>query len=484
MAWVDGFEENRTSAQLDAVGSAETDLAANRLADRAPFLSSRRLNGRVSWLWRVIGGIALLGLLAPGVVISTLSNAFLALFFTMIVLRGALVAASATYRRKLTTNRTAFSPMRAWPDYTLLIPLYDEAESVPGLVEALKRLDYPAEKKEVIFLTEETDSETTQALRRSCLPTNWSILVLPDGFPRTKPRALNVGLQRACGKYLTIYDAEDRPHPSQLKAAVSEFEQSGSQECACVQAPLRAHNAACSWTAGQWGLEYDVHFGLVVPALADARLPIALGGTSNHFRVDVLKAVGGWDAWNVTEDADLGLRFARLGWKVSSISPPTLEEAPEKLSVWTAQRSRWIKGYIQTWAVLMTRPLDVAAEVGVRGYLCTHLLLAGAILSACLHGPLFIWCLASLAIPGMGVGGISLAVVSLGYLVSAVSAILAPGNRRHRWLLVMTLPIYWPLLSIAATRAIVELFRSPYSWAKTPHGLTAHAPSLDPAAFY
>ncbi|MEO0881288.1 MAG: glycosyltransferase [Pseudomonadota bacterium] len=484
MVGADAVRTNQGIARVETVSEVETHRAANGLAESAPLLSSRRLDGRVRWIWGTLVAIGLLALVAPGLTIRIVSGVLLSFFFSMIVLRGALILSTWLRQAGMHTGRPSCPPLRSWPDYTVLVPLFDEAASVPTIVEAIKRLDYPIEKMDVIFLTEETDHPTRQALRKANMPGYWSILALPDGVPRTKPRALNVGLSRARGQYLTIYDAEDRPHPAQLKAAVMAFEHKASNDVACVQAPLRAHNAACSWTAGQWGLEYDVHFGLIVPALARAKLPIALGGTSNHFRVDVLKAVGGWDAWNVTEDADLGLRFARLGWQISSISQPTLEEAPERLSIWTAQRSRWIKGYMQTWAVLMTHPAAVAAELGLRRYLSIQLLLAGAILSACLHGPLLLWCLISLALPGMGVSAMSLAVIGLGYIVNAIAALAAPGRGQHRWVLVLTLPIYWPLLSLAAARAIMELFRSPYSWAKTPHGLTANTPSLDPAAYY
>ncbi|MEM8634224.1 MAG: glycosyltransferase [Pseudomonadota bacterium] len=484
MAGAETFKEPGRRARFETVGLLETEYASNVLADQAPLLSSRRLNGRLNWVWLVLFVFGLCVVIAPNLTMEAVSGTLLALFFSLIILRGALVMSSCLGQKRNRGTGHGLPPLRTWPTYTVLIPLFDEAASVPNLVAALNRLDYPMDKLEVIFLVEETDSETSQAVRQSQLPATWSILVLPDGVPRTKPRALNVGLGRARGNYLTIYDAEDRPHPAQLKAAVLEFEQEGAENVACIQAPLRAHNGVCSWVSGHWGLEYDVHFGLVVPALARSGLPIALGGTSNHFRVDVLKAVGGWDAWNVTEDADLGIRFARLGWKIGSISLPTLEEAPESLAVWTAQRSRWIKGYMQTWGVLMTRPLSVIPELGVREYIAIQLLLGGAILSACFHGPLIIWFLAGFAIPESAISGVSLSVIGLGYIVSAMSAFLAPGRGANRWLLVLTLPIYWPLLSIAALRAVIELFKSPYSWAKTPHGLTANTSSLDPAAFH
>ncbi|MEO1476357.1 MAG: glycosyltransferase [Pseudomonadota bacterium] len=485
MAGLIGQQAENQHAVFASVSCVDTERAANYLADTAPLLSSRKFANRLWWLPALAALVVVPALLRPDLALQFVSGWLTALFLTLIVCRGALIGVSAFSTQKpRSLPTTAHLPAGDWPVYTVLLPLFKEAASVPNLVDALKRLDYPIDCLNVIFLTEESDTETRQALRAEALPATWTVLTLPDGVPRTKPRALNVGLARSRGRFLTVYDAEDRPHPQQLKASVAAFEADPAGDLGCVQAPLRAHNASRSWIAGHWGLEYDIHFGLIVPALAQADLPIALGGTSNHFRVDVLKACGGWDAWNVTEDADLGLRLARLGWRISVIAPPTLEEAPEQLGIWTAQRSRWIKGYIQTWGVLMARPSEALHDIGLRGFLSIQLLLGGAILSACLHGPLLAWCLASLVVPGMGVGVSSLLIIGLGYLISAWAAFLAPGRRSRRWLLVLTLPIYWPLLSIAAARAIVELFRSPYSWAKTPHGLTTHTPSLDPAAFY
>ncbi|MEM9668343.1 MAG: glycosyltransferase [Pseudomonadota bacterium] len=483
MALGDRDDGQKQTAVFEAIGTVEAEFAANALSDRAPLLSSRRHIGRLDWLKWVVATGLIVSFVMPLVMFMTLSTIFLGLFFIAIICRGTLILMAGVQALRLKRTRSTFPQYRSWPYYTVLVPLFEEASCVPALVRSLMQFDYPIENLQVIFLTEEADHETRQALRRQMLSSNWSVLMLPDGHPRTKPRALNVGLRRARGEYITVYDAEDRPHPKQLKSAVIAFE-TGSDDLACVQAPLRAHNAASSWVAGHWSLEYDIYFGLVLPGLARSGLPIAVGGTSNHFRASVLKACGAWDAWNVTEDADLGLRLARLGWRISTIRPQTQEEAPETIGVWISQRSRWIKGHMQSWAVLMTDPLYAIRELGFRQYLSVQLLFGGAVLSACLHAPLLLWCLVNLTIPNVGVGPESLMVIGLGYLVSAIGAFAAPGRTKHRWLLVMTLPLYWPLLTLAALRATIELFNSPYSWAKTPHGLTSHAPSLDPAAYF
>ncbi len=466
------------------VSVAETGRGANALPDTQPILSTRDRQP----LARPVSGLMALagigGLIAPDAFIAVAGAGLVAAVAAMIGLRAMLVASASGRARRDAPPATAAGAGDCLPAFSVLVPLYREAASVPALVSALEAIDYPEHLLDIIFLTEADDPATRAALSGAGLPEHWSVLVLPDGAPRTKPRALNVGLGRTRGSLVTVYDAEDRPHPGQIRAAVAAFRADTSGRLACVQAPLRAHNVSQGWLAAQWGLEYDIQFGLILPALAQAQLPMALGGTSNHFCKDALVAAGGWDAWNVTEDADLGLRLARLGWTTGVISPPTLEEAPETLGIWTRQRSRWIKGYMQTFGVLMREPGQTARQLGLRGSLASGILLGGAILSALLHGPLALWGLACLIVPGMSFSPVSLAVLLAGYLVSAAAALAAPKARgvRRLWL-VLTLPAYWPLQSVAAVRAAWELVRQPHYWAKTPHALTQHHPAETLAAF-
>jgi cellulose synthase/poly-beta-1,6-N-acetylglucosamine synthase-like glycosyltransferase len=429
--------------------------------------------------------LGVFGLFAPVMFILATSILLLICFFLLIGLRTWLYLLGAHQQRTRGRNLEPVikRPDCNWPTYTVLVPLYNEAGSVPGLVSALNRIDYPADKLEILFLTEQADEQTRMALAREPLHMGAQILTLPNGQPRTKPRALNVALARLSGEFVTIYDAEDRPHPGQLKSAVEALEK-GGPGLACVQAPLYAYNSGGSWLAGQWALEYDVHFGLILPALARLGLPIALGGTSNHFRVSALRCAGGWDAWNVTEDADIGLRFARMGLSVDVIAAPTQEEAPETLSIWIRQRSRWIKGYMQTWIVLMRQPLRAAHEMGWKNFLASYWLLSGAIGSALLHLPCLVWLLICALSPEAALAPIGAAILIAGYLASAVSVFLAPGGMSSQRLgLVASFWLYWPLLSLAAAIAFFELLWTPHSWAKTPHALTRYTPRIDQEAF-
>lgn len=478
------------------VSQEEADFASDSLADDLPLLCCRHYPQASSFV-SVLGVCAgWLGLLAPDLFIFVLTNILLSGFLILIAFRAFLSLIGAFARRTSKASEKDKSPpdvlsaagAQTLPHYSILVPLYQEAASVPGLVAALEALDYPTDRLDVLFLTENDDTATRQALLAQLaasrsLQTRAQILTLPDGMPRTKPRALNVALHRLAGGLVTIYDAEDRPHPDQLKRAAAAM-QAGGENLACVQAPLYAYNAEESWLAGQWALEYDVHFGLILPALAKFGLPVALGGTSNHFRVSALRRAGGWDAWNVTEDADIGLRFARMGERVGVISPPTQEEGPETLRIWVRQRSRWIKGYIQTWLVLMRQPVLAARQMGVLNFVSGLGLLSGAIGSALLHAPCLVWLLLCLLSPEVGLAPIGQIVLIAGYAVSAGAAGLAPNRTgANRWKLIASFWLYWPLLSWAAAIALYEMLRAPHTWAKTPHALTRQTPQSVQEAF-
>ncbi len=233
-------------------------------------------------------------------------------------------------------------PQLRLPPYTVLVPLFREAGMVKSLSQALARLDYPPALLEVLFLVEADDHDTRAALAALDLPTTQRVVVCPPGTPRTKPRALNVGLALARGDLVVVYDAEDAPATDQLRAAAARFA-AGRADLACLQAMLVVRPAP-GMLARLFRLEYAAQFAVVMPGLAAMQLPAPLGGTSNHFRRSALVAVGGWDAWNVTEDADIGLRLARLGYRVETLASETLEDPPTRLDQCFPQRVRWLKG--------------------------------------------------------------------------------------------------------------------------------------------
>lgn len=409
------------------------------------------------------------GLMAPDLLVGICGFLGVAIFGAILLFRIWL------YLCGLRESRVAADPEIAsvdedggWPVYTLLIALKDEADTAAQLAAAIRALDYPQARLDVKLLIETGDEATAFALRRQHWPEGSELLTVPPGLPRTKPRALNYGLARAKGEFVVVYDAEDRPHPEQLKAAVRAFRMAG-EDLACLQAPLVGEGGG-GWIAGQWALEYAVQFGRVLPGQARLGLPIALGGTSNHFRRAALEEAGGWDAWNVTEDADLGLRLARAGQRVSMIAPPTLEAPPEHLLVWINQRSRWLKGFLQTWLVVMRRPGEAVRELGLAGFASMQLTLGAAILSALVHGLWAVWLALGFLFPEMRVAPAFLMLAAASYAAGMAMALAAPGRKDWRRVaLAATLPVYWPLQSIAMGRAVYGLAKCPHFWAKTPH---------------
>ncbi len=260
----------------------------------------------------------------------------------------------------------------SWPSYTILCPLFKETAVVPQFVEAIKALNYPPEQLQVLLLTEEIDKETRIALYEMRLPAHFEILTVPAGTPQTKPRACNFGLLQARGQFIVIFDAEDKPEPYQLKKAVLTFANHGP-EIACVQAKLNYYNSGQNLLTHWFTAEYSTWFDIMLPGLQRSGLSLPLGGTSNHFRTEVLRALGGWDAFNVTEDCDLGLRISQYGLKTAVLDSTTYEEATSRAKTWLFQRSRWIKGYMQTYLVHMRHPLRMLLRGQLRKFFSLQL---------------------------------------------------------------------------------------------------------------
>ncbi len=369
------------------------------------------------------------------------------------------------------------------PIYTVLVPLFRETKVLRQLLNALAILSYPPQRLDIKLILEETDSGMQRAVGEMQLPSHFDVIVVPAGFPQTKPRALNYAMAFARGSLVTIYDSEDIPDPGQLLRAVQAFHEA-DEDVACLQARLRFYNPAENWLAQQFSTEYATLFDVMLPALADNGLPLLLGGTSNHFRMDCLKQVGGWDPFNVTEDADLGIRLARMGYRTQSLDSITHEEANIRVGNWLKQRRRWLKGFLQTWLVHNRHPIDTFRMLGLGGFCTMQCMTLGVFASALLHPFLVaagIWCLLPAQLAGSQ--GLSLASVMAGLdlvLLVAGYATAAFAMKRAMQVaglpswpkMVLTLPIYWSLLSIAAWQAVFDFLIAPFHWHKTEHGLS------------
>ncbi len=463
----------------DHCRDAIVDHAAHHLGRSHPGQSAAQGFSAAQARWFLIVALVLLlaGWFSPNATLVIVGLLTMPLFFGLVLIRlGATIDAWRPVERpalRLPDDRLPF--------YSVLVPLCREAAVAPQLVAALKLIDYPVHRLEIRFIVEEDDLATREALEATGLPAHMSVLTAPDGMPRTKPRALNIGLLEARGDLIAVFDAEDRPDPRQLRLAANLFMRL-PPEVACLQARLVIDNCDDSFLARLFALEYAALFDVVNAGLIRTGLPILLGGTSNHFRAVPLRAIGGWDAWNVTEDADLSFRLARHGYGILDLPSDTLEEAPPGLPVWFRQRSRWMKGFLQTLVTHLKSPVLFWREAGGAAAFTLLSLCGGALLSV-LGFPLFVLAtVAHLALAGLPepprLGDALLAGLWLTLFVAGLLSMLAPlvmGARRRGLtdlaLWIALAPVYYLLVSAAAWTAIIDYMRAPSRWNKTEHGL-------------
>jgi cellulose synthase/poly-beta-1,6-N-acetylglucosamine synthase-like glycosyltransferase len=366
------------------------------------------------------------------------------------------------------------------PLYSILVPLYHEPESISQVVKAIHELDYPEDKKDVQLLLEEDDTATREAAADIKLPRGFRLTVVPKSFPRTKPKACNLGLENAKGRYLVIYDAEDRPEPDQLKKAVAAFSRV-PPKVICLQSRLNFYNPRQNLLTRWFTAEYCAWFDLSLPGLSAIGAVIPLGGTSNHFVTSVLKELLGWDAYNVTEDCDLGIRIYRAGYKSVMLHTTTWEEACSSWRFWIRQRTRWLKGYIQTYLVHMRHPLRLLRELGLINFVHFQILIGGIIFSFLINP--FFWILALLwfffrmemltsIFPGP-VFAMGTFCLFVGNFVFVYVSAIACYRRKYFDLVKYALlsPIYWVFMSYSGWRALLQFFVNPFTWEKTRHGL-------------
>lgn len=449
-----------------------------RLFDQTPQFSARVT------LWGLQGfyGGILLTVLAFALAIAPfltgqLLHAFLSFFyFSALLVRAAAILGPGLEEE----SPPAASPNEAGlPVYTVMVALYRESAVVRQLVKALEGIDWPASRLDIKLVCEAGDTQTIAALRALSLGPAFEIIEVPAMLPVTKPKALTYALSGARGAFTVIYDAEDRPHPQQLREAYRRFS-TGPAELACLQAPLHIANGRESLVSALFSLEYAALFRSLLPMLARTNLPLPLGGTSNHFKTEVLRSVGGWDPFNVTEDADIGLRLHRLGFRSGVLGLPTIEDAPVAFRIWLNQRTRWYKGWLQTWLVVMRAPFTLVREIGLKASFSFHLLIGGMILSSLAH-PLAILLVANALHDLLGERPLTanenaLLSIDLFNVIGSYWIFRQMGMKRmtrqerlaigwRQW----ALPVYWLALSLAAWRALPDLVARPFFWSKTPH---------------
>lgn len=437
--------------------------------------------------------IIILGLIAgalAGLILNPLNAlivivAILSLIYFADVVFGAYVLAkSLHYPPELTFDAGELNNLKTkdLPIYSILCPLYKEGNILPEFVKSIRNLDWPKRKLDVLILLEKDDKETLAAAKKLKLPKYIRVIVVPDSQPRTKPKACNYGLQLAKGKYVVIFDAEDKPDPLQLKKAYLGFRKSG-EKVFCLQSKLNYYNPDDNLLTRLFTAEYSLWFDVILPGLQSIKTTIPLGGTSNHFRTKQLITMQGWDPFNVTEDCDLGVRIFKAGFSTAIIDSTTYEEANSSPKNWVRQRSRWIKGYMQTYLVHMRNPIKFVREHGIHALIFQ--LIIGMRISFMLINPI-LW-LATFVYfafrPFVGeyiealypsgifyIAGISLVGGNFMYIFNYM---IGCAKKEHYSLIkyIFFIPLYWILASVAAFKAAQQLILKPHFWEKTHHGL-------------
>lgn len=465
-----------SSMNASVIDLRGAELAAFAETRVAPSESCREIgNGAFPWAIGVVTGI----LIVISIAVPWLSVAILAgwaVFTLLAVSLLKLLALAAAFRSKAAPVRQV--PLATPPLVSLLVPLYREAAIATRLVRRLERLDYPRDRLDVILVAEDDDMVTQTALVRADLPVWMRVAVAPAGTIRTKPRALNYALDLCRGSIVGVYDAEDAPAPDQLRRVVARFANS-PPEVACLQGVLDYYNPRRNWLSRCFTIEYAGWFRILLPGIARLGIPVPLGGTTLFFRRPALEALGGWDAHNVTEDADLGIRLARRGLRTELIDSVTLEEATSRPIAWIKQRSRWVKGYMMTWAVHMRRPGQLWRELGPLGFVGFQILFLGSLSQFLLAPVLWSFWLVAMGMqhPAADIvpAGMAFAALALFLSTEAINLTVALFGLRRRGggvnpLWCLTLPLYFPLAVVAAYKALWEIGRRPFYWDKTAHG--------------
>jgi hypothetical protein len=456
-----------------------TDDAVFALARATPALSAQRVLTRGQAVSLVLFACVVTAgaVLRPLMMLRMLIVSMCAIFGASILFRTVLAWFGA--RSECAPFPVHRSADWALPLYTVMVPLYREVRVLPQLVRSLAALDYPRDRLQAILIVEDDDHETA-LVAEALADAPWlEVVRVPPSLPRTKPKAANFALRFARGEFLVIYDAEDRSEPDQLRKAVAEFRRR-DRTTACLQARLSFYNTE-RLMPRLAALDYRLWFGLFLQGLDRLGVPMPLGGTSNHFRTAVLRAIHAWDPFNVTEDADLGIRLSALGYRVSMLDSTTHEEAPVSIPAWIRQRSRWLKGYMQTWLVHCRCAPMLIRQVGIGGFMAFQLFIGGAVLSALVNPVLWaIFIVSSLApVPIFGSGqahefGAIAAAGAIGSnglltLLTVAGARRSGSGKPDPYGLTVTL--YWLLVSVAAYRALCQLIVKPFHWEKTEHGL-------------
>ncbi len=483
------LEEEWVEGTKRFLGQRFLDEAINGLSRRFPESSAKQTFTpiQVIFLWGVLTAILLGLIVAAGatiVIVNTVINVF---YFVCVAFKSLLVLAGANRNTSHKVDREEIAALRddELPVYTVQVPVYKEPKVIPHLVKQLANLDYPVVKLDVKVLLEEDDSATIEAFKASNPPPNFHAVIVPAAQPKTKPKACNYGLWVSLGDYLTIFDAEDLPESDQIKKVLAAFRKL-PPNVVVIQGALNYFNWPENFLTKMFTLEYSNWFDYTLPGMEALDVPIPLGGTSNHFKTDKLLELGAWDPFNVTEDADLGVRATARGYTVATIDSTTYEEANRAYGNWIRQRSRWIKGYMQTFLVNMRNPFKLIRRIGLKAFFGFVMFIGGTpfifLMNPLLWGIFLIWLVTRAEIFSDWFPSWLLFLtffnLLLGNFMAVYVCILAVFKRKTYPLSIYALanPLYWMMHAYASYKALYQLLVKPFYWEKTEHGLSTMAP--------
>ncbi|MFL4471870.1 glycosyltransferase family 2 protein [Tateyamaria armeniaca] len=414
----------------------------------------------------------------------TLLIAFAVLTLVMTTtLKALALVARISHRVPAHVEPLARPPRARLPRISVMVPLFNEERIAEALVRRLSKLSYPKALLDVVVVLEAKDAVTRATLQRTALPSWMRVIEVPDdGSLTTKPRALNYALDFCKGDIIGVWDAEDAPETDQLEKVATHFA-NAAPHVACLQGILDYYNPRQNWLSRCFTIEYASWWRLVLPGVERLGLVLPLGGTTLFFRRAILEELGGWDAHNVTEDADLGLRLARRGYTTELIPTATFEEANCRAWPWVKQRSRWIKGYLITYFVHMRSPRTLLRDLGFMRFLGIQAMFLATVSQFAALPLLWSFWLPAFGLPHPVMSTLGPSVFwPLAVFFVATEALnitigmLAVSDRKHRHLLawVPTLVFYFPLGSLASYKALYELVTKPFYWDKTQHGHGEH----------
>ena len=485
-------DEGAVVAAIEALDRGRLALRAETLTEAAESCRALHPARSAPAIGVVLGGLMLGSLVHPAGLLAAASAWGVLTLTAVTALRVAAVGVHLrdAWRRRRSPAIEGPEPMLArLPIVSILVPLLREEAIAERLVRRLRRVDYPRELLDICLVVEEDDTVTQRTLARAALPPTMRVIRVPEGSVRTKPRAMNYALARARGSIIGVWDAEDMPAPDQIRQIVRRFAMRGP-ETACLQGRLDYYNARHNAVARLFTIEYAAWFRVFLPGVQRLGLPVPLGGTTLFLRREAIEAVGGWDAHNVTEDADLGLRLARRGYRTEVVETTTMEEANSRPWPWIKQRSRWLKGYALTWAVHMRRPLALWRDLGPRGFLGVQVLFLATLSQFALAPLLYLFLLSAAGMPhplAPILPPAGLAALGVFFLVAQAIdwgvALCGVAGPRHRHLIawIPLLPLYYVMATAAVWKALGEVALRPFYWDKTEHG-AFHGPEVERAA--